>query len=173
MRKRKVRRDANGRWIKGTASPNASGRPPRPRSSRKFDPTDILDFMNQEVDLNGGAAKKTRLELLYLKMFESAMKGRVSNQRYLKAMYEDAAAALGELRITYGEMMKSWVVNNEQLENPRYNIPADILRQMNRLFGMLRNRYPEEFPKGMEPETVIASFRDFHRDRKAKREGSR
>lgn len=90
------------------------------------------------------------------------MKSRVSNQRYLKAMYEDAAVALGELRITYGEMMMSWVINNEKLKDPGYNIPADPLRQMNRLFGILRNRYPGGIPKGMEA-----------RERKAKREGSR
>lgn len=172
-RGRKVKRDKNGRWVKGTPSPNESGRPRRPRSSRKFDPTDIIDFMNQKVELNGGATKKTRLELLYLKMFEDAVKGRVSNQRYLKATYDEAATALGEARMRYSEMVMSWIVSNQNLANPAYNIPADALRHMNRLFALLRNRYPEEFPEGMTPENMTESFRDFHRERKARREGSR
>ncbi|MBI1186064.1 MAG: hypothetical protein GC206_01755 [Alphaproteobacteria bacterium] len=156
-RPRKVKRDKNGRWQKGTRSPNPKGRPRRKKSARPFDPTDIRDFMNQQVAMKDGVVK-TRNELLHLKMFEDAMKGRVSNQRYLQKRYDDATAAVAQIAMEYAELVSNWIVNNKKLADLSYRIPEDVVRRMRRYHVLLHGENPEKYPDHMTPDVFIETL---------------
>jgi len=77
-------RDANGRWLPGHC-PNRKGRPKKNKTPKVlYDQADIRIFGNTLVDIFANGQKETmdRRTALINKMFESAMKGRVSMQRF-------------------------------------------------------------------------------------------
>ncbi len=79
----KPSRDARGRWLKGHC-PNPKGRP-RKKIQADYDPGDIRHFGYTVIDVavNGQIETMDRRTALLHKMYESAMKGRVSMQRFL------------------------------------------------------------------------------------------
>ncbi len=76
-----VRRDARGRWLKGS-SPNPRGRAPK-EVFKDYSPSDVRHFANTLIELtvNGQPEKMDRRAALLNKVFESAMSGKVSQQR--------------------------------------------------------------------------------------------
>ena len=81
-------RDAKGRWVKGTTG-NRSGRPPKVPD---YDMADVYNFSQfpTEIAIGGEQQLMTRHEVVLLKFFESAMKGRISAQKYLIEKFEQA-----------------------------------------------------------------------------------
>ena len=79
----KPTRDARGRWLKGHC-PNPK-RSAAKESQTDYHPGDIRHFGNTLIDVaaNGRVETMDRRTALNHKMFESAMKGRVSMQRFL------------------------------------------------------------------------------------------
>ncbi len=80
----KPTRDARGRWLPGNC-PNPKGRPKKKKPTVLRNQSDIHFFGNTMVDVltNGQKEKMDRRTALLNKMFESAMKGKVSQQRFL------------------------------------------------------------------------------------------
>ncbi|QGZ96515.1 DUF5681 domain-containing protein [Terricaulis silvestris] len=161
MRSRKVKRDKGGRWQKGTPSPNSKGRPKRKKPARPFDLTDPRDFLNQQVVMKDGTTK-FRGELLQLKIFEDAMKGKVTNQRYLQKRFDEAMTASAWLSFEYGQLVLKWIINNENLADPNYKVPPDLVSLMSRWHVLLHRENPEQFPDHMTPEHMIDVFRERH-----------
>ncbi len=90
-KKRKNRgdgRDAKGRWTKGTTG-NPNGRPP---NVADLDMADVYNFSQvpTEITITGEKQLMTRHEVVWFTMFESAIKGRISAQKYLIEKFEQA-----------------------------------------------------------------------------------
>lgn len=160
-RGRKVKRDAAGRWLPGTPSPHPQGRPRRKEPARPFDPTDIQDFMRQQVAMKDGVLK-FRDELLLLKIFEDAMKGKVTNQRWLQNRLDTAIAAVAKLGFEYKQLLSTYVIDNEKLADLNYKVPADVLRDMKRWHVLLHQQDPHTYPAHMTPQHLIEVFREHH-----------
>ena len=81
-------RDDKGRWIKGTSG-NPNGRPPKVAD---LDFADIYNFSQYPMEIAVGGEKQlmTRHEIVLHKAFESAMRGRITAQRYLIEKFEQA-----------------------------------------------------------------------------------
>ena len=81
-------RDAKGRWIKGTSG-NPNG---RPRKVADLDFADIYNFSQHPMEIAVGGEKQlmTRHEIVLLKAFESALRGRITAQRYLIEKFLEA-----------------------------------------------------------------------------------
>ena len=81
-------RDAKGRWIKGTSG-NLNG---RPRKVADLDFADVHNFSQYPMEIVVGGEKQlmTRHEIVLLKAFESALRGRITAQRYLIEKFEEA-----------------------------------------------------------------------------------
>ncbi len=84
-------RDAKGRWTKNTSG-NPSGRPP---NVPDLDMADVYNFSQFPAEIAIGGEKKlmTRQEVVWLKLFESALKGRITAQKYLIEKFEQAQEA--------------------------------------------------------------------------------
>lgn len=67
--------------------------------------------------IGGEPVKLDRRSALLNKIFESAMKGRVTQQRYLMGMFEKKDAELAELRHQYTMLMSEWVIDNPNFKN--------------------------------------------------------
>jgi len=74
-------RDAKGRWTKDTSG-NPSGRPP---DVPDLNMADVYNFSQVPAEIVIGGEKQlmTRQEIVLLKLFESALKGRITAQKYL------------------------------------------------------------------------------------------
>lgn len=81
-------RDAKGRWTKGRSG-NPNGRPPKVAD---LDFADVHNFKQYPMEIVVGGEKQlmTRHEIVLLKAFESAMRGRITAQRYLIEKFEQA-----------------------------------------------------------------------------------
>lgn len=169
MRRRKVKRGNNGRWQKGTASPNPRGRPKRKKPARPFDPGEIRDFMNQQVVMKDGTTI-LRKQLLLLKMYEDAMKGKVTNQRFLLQRHDEATAAIAKLGFEYHQLLSIWIIDNQKLADLHYKAPEAELRQMRRIHILMHQVNPERYPQHMTPDKLIEIFRERHWAEKRRRE---
>ena len=109
-------RDARGRWLKGHC-PNPKGRP-RKSAQSDYDPGDLRDFGSTliEVNVSGQRTLMDRRAALLRKMFEDAMKGKVSVQRFLYREFERNDERLAAAQFRYEELMTEWVI-----ENPDFN----------------------------------------------------
>ena len=92
-------RDAKGRWQKGHC-PNPKGRPKK-QVMEDYNLGDLRHFRNSMIDVMSGGQKVTmdRHAALLHKMYESAMKGKVSMQRFLYKEFERNTEGLATLRI--------------------------------------------------------------------------
>ena len=81
-------RDAKGRWTKDTTG-NPNGRPP---NVADLDMADVYNFSQfpTEITIAGEKQLMTRHEVVLLKLFESAMKGRITALRILLEKFEQA-----------------------------------------------------------------------------------
>lgn len=81
-------RDAKGRWAKGTSG-NQNG---RPRNVFDYDMADVYNFSKfpMEITVAGEKQLMTRHEVVLMKLFETAMKGRITAQKFLIEKFEEA-----------------------------------------------------------------------------------
>ncbi len=101
----KLTRDARGRWLPDHC-PNPKGRPKK-KPKVVLDESDIRIFGHTLVDVVASGQKEMmdRRSALLNKMFESAMKGSVSQQRFLYREFERNAERLAALRVRYERLM--------------------------------------------------------------------
>jgi hypothetical protein len=137
-------RDANGRWLKGHC-PNPKGRPKK-KAQEDCDPSDIMHFGRAMIDVTAGGQNQTmdRRAALLHKIFESAMKGRVSSQRFLYKEFENYDKRLAALRVEYDELIMYWVIENPDFRgHDADNIPLEVQLRIKKLEMLLHQYYPE------------------------------
>ncbi len=116
-------RDAKGRWAKGTTG-NRSGRPPK---ERDYDMADVYNFSQfpTEITVAGEKQLMTRHEVVLLKLFETAMKGRITAQKYLIEKFEAA-----NLSKEYVEVwLEKWA---ERIDEDPESVPLEVVHMMRR-----------------------------------------
>ena len=124
-------RDANGRWAKNTTG-NPNGRP------RKVPDLDMADFYNfsqypTEIMIGGEKQLMTRHEIVWLKLFESAAKGRITAQKYLLEKFEEAEMSKGYVRLS----LEKWA--ERMIEDPD-SVPMEVVHTMRRAMDSLEPR---------------------------------
>ena len=142
----KPTRDARGRWLRGNC-PNPKGRPKK-KPKVLPDQSDIRIFGHTMVDVLTSGQKETmdRRTALLNKMFESAMKGKVSQQRFLYKEFERNDERLAAARVYYDQMMLYWFVDHPDRRNPDFDIPIEVVAEMEGLRNMLNYYYPFNYP---------------------------
>ena len=144
----KPTRDNRGRWLKGHC-PNPKGRP-RKRPKEYLDLADIRTFGNTliEVRTNDGVELMDRRAALLHKMFEDAMRGKVSMQRMLYAEFERNDELLAAARLRYQQLMTEWVIKNEDFDGlDGENIPFEIQLEIASLESLLSHYLPGQYPR--------------------------
>ena len=138
-------RDARGRWRKGHC-PNPKGRP-RKKRFKNYNPSDVQHFANTQIELmvNGQPETLDRRAALLNKIFESAMKGRVSQQRYLMGLFEKKDAELAELRHQYDRFLHEWVLDNPNFKNFDDSLSHEQQLILLKLGATLNHYYPGQF----------------------------
>jgi hypothetical protein len=143
-------RDAKGRWQKGHC-PNPKGRP-RKQVMEDYNPSDLRDFSNSMIEVISGGqkVKMDRRAALLHKIYESAMKGSVTSQRFLFKEFERNTERLATMRILYDELMLKWV-----FMNPNYkgfdDLPFDIQLELIGLESILNHYFPGQYPSHGKP----------------------
>jgi len=140
-------RDVRGRWIKGHC-PNPKGRPrKKPRWQTETD--DLMIFGNTliEIRTNGKPELMLRRVALLEKIFESAMKGKTSAQRFLFQKFEENDMRLAELRVQYEYLICHWILDNPNHRKPGYEIPRAVELEITKLRSLLGHYYPGSFKK--------------------------
>ncbi len=138
-------RDARGRWRKGHC-PNPKGRP-RKKKFSDYNPSDIRHFANTQVELmmNGEAVKLDRRAALLNKIFESAMKGRVSQQRYLMGLFEQNDAKLAEARQLYETLLSEWILDNPDFKGFDVSLSRGQQLELLKLASTLNQYHPGQY----------------------------
>jgi hypothetical protein len=141
-------RDANGRWLKGHC-PNPNGRPKK-KAQEDYDPSDIRHFGRAMIDVTAGGQNQTmdrRAALIY-KMFESAMKGKVSSQRFLYREFQEYDKRLAAVRVEYDQLIMDWVIENPDFKGlDADNIPREVQIRIQELEVLLNHYHPEQYPR--------------------------
>ena len=138
-------RDANGRWQKGHC-PNPKGRP-RKQVMEDYNPSDLRDFSTTMIEVISGGqkVKMDRRAALLHKIYESAMKGKVSMLRFLFKEFERNTEQLAIMRIRYDELMTEWV-----FKDPNYkgfdNLPFGLQLELISLETLLNHYHPGGYP---------------------------
>ena len=145
----KPTRDARGRWLPGYC-PNLKGRRKEKKPKVSYDQADIRIFGNTIVDImaNGQKESMDRRTALINKMVESAMKGKVSMQRFLYKEFERNAERLAAARVRYDRLVMDWIVNNPEFGKPDYDIPFEVETEIASLRLMLNFYFPDQYPLG-------------------------
>ena len=156
----KPTRDANGRWLPGHC-PNRKGRPKKKNKPKVlYDQSDIRIFGNTLVDIVANGQKETmdRRTALINKMFETAMKGRVSMQRFLYQEFEKNAKQLAAARAHYDRLMFDWVIDNPDFRKPDFEVPFEVELEMASLRALLNFYFPNDYPidgKSANDEDIV------------------
>lgn len=147
-------RDAQGRWLPGHC-PNPRGRPTKEvQKAKSMKPRaecyqgDIRIFANTEVDVISNGEKETmdRQTALLNKMYESAMKGKVSMQRYLHREFKGNDKRLAEARVRHERLLVEWFIDNPNLGKPDFEIPFEVEVEITQLESVLNHYFPENYP---------------------------
>lgn len=114
-------RDAKGRWTKNTSG-NPSG---RPRNVPDLDMADVYNFSQHptEIKIAGEKQLMTRHEIVLFKLFESAMKGRITSLRILLEKFEHAEMSNENVRWSF----ERWT---ERLAEDPDSVPKEAKRWM-------------------------------------------
>ena len=143
----KPTRDSCGRWLKGHC-PNPKGRPPKTVETTYYQ-GDIRHFGNTiiEVRTNGKTEQMDRRTALFKKVFEDAMKGKVTSQRFLYNEFKRNDERLAGLRHQYQTLMMRWVINNPNFDGlDGENIPIEVQLEILGLESLLHHYFPEQYP---------------------------
>ena len=141
-------RDAHGRWKPGYC-PNPKGRPHK-ANKIDVDRADMSRFMNTEVEIRVGGklVDMTREEALLNKMFEDAMKGKVSNQKFFYEQLQQRKRDLAELRHEYEKLITEWIIENPNWRSDGIeSLPLPVRIQLVSLEALLHNLYPDSYSK--------------------------
>ncbi len=88
-----------------------------------------------------------RRSALLNKMFESAMKGSVTQQRFLHHEFERNEERMAAARVHYDRLLFDWVINNNPVPGrPRVEIPLEVEVEMQTLRSLLNHYYPDSYP---------------------------
>ncbi len=142
----KPNRDASGRWRPGYC-PNLKGRP-RKKPKTIIHEADIQIFGNSLVDVvsNGQKVSMVRRSALLNKMFESAMKGSVTQQRFLYHEFERNDERLAAACARYDRLIFDWFLNDPEPGKPRVEVPFEVEAEMESLRVLLNHYYPWDYP---------------------------
>ena len=151
---RQPRRDARGRWVSGHSG-NRKGRPKKKRPEPVPYQGDIRWFANLmiEVASNGEMQSMDRHTALLHKMYERAMKGSVTMQRFLYKEFKRNSERLATLRVHYEKLQIEWIINNPRFGEPGYEIPFEIELEMQQLKRLLHHYFPGDYPLEGPPLT--------------------
>ena len=107
-------RDAKGRWTKGTSG-NQNG---RPRNVFDYDMADVHNFSQfpMEITVAGEKQLMTRHEVVLMKLFETAMKGRITAQKYLIEKFEEANLSIANVEV----WLEKWA---ERIDDDPASVP--------------------------------------------------
>ncbi len=146
-------RDTRGRWRKGHC-PNPKGRPKK-RPKMLPDQSNAYIFSNTMVDIVANGQKETmdRRTALLNKMFESAMKGKVSMQRFLYKEFEMKSERLTAARAYYQQLIMKWVVDNPDLCDHDYKMPTEVQLEILGLRATLNHYFGDQYPLDGIPGT--------------------
>ncbi len=124
-------RDAKGRWTKNTSG-NPSGRPP---NVPDLDMADVYNFSQfpAEIAIGGEKQLMTRQEIILLKLFESALKGRITAQKYLIDKFEEAEMSRGYVQLS----LERWL---EHMDDDPSSVSMEVWHVMRAALGSLRLR---------------------------------
>ncbi len=138
----KPARDANGRWRPGYC-PNPKGRPrKKPKGFLHESDLQMFGYTLVDVVANGQMETMVRRTALLNKMFESAMKGRVSIQRFLYQEFEKSDKLLAATRAHYEKLQIDWIINNPDFRN----IPFEVEVELQSLRAVLNHYHPGDYP---------------------------
>ena len=114
-------RDAKGRWTKNTSG-NPNGRPP---DVPDLDMADVYNFSQHttEITMAGEKQLMTRHEVVLLKLYESAMKGRITSLRILLEKFEQAELSKDYLQL----WLEKWA---ERMDDDPGSVPIEVVRLM-------------------------------------------
>ena len=114
-------RDAKGRWTKDTSG-NPAG---RPRNVPDLDMADVYNFSQfpTEITIAGEKQLMTRHEVVLLKLFESALKGRITSQKYLIEKFEQAQMSREYLQL----WLEKWA---ERIDDDPGSVPIETVHLM-------------------------------------------
>ncbi len=142
----KPTRDARGRWLPGNC-PNPKGRPKK-KPKVLPDQSDIRIFGHTMVDVLTSGQRETmdRRTALLNKMFESAMKGKVSQQRFLYKEFERNDERLAAARVHYERLMFDRIINDPVPGKPRVEVPLEVEMDIMKLSGLLNHYFPGLYP---------------------------
>ncbi len=87
-----------------------------------------------------------RRTALLNKMFESAMKGKVSQQRFLYKEFERNDERLAAARVHYERLMFDWIINDPVPGKPRVEVPLEVEMEIMKLRGLLNHYFPGLYP---------------------------
>jgi len=141
----KTSRNSGGRWLPGCRSPNPKGRPKK-KPKVVDDQSDLYVFGNTMIDVvtNGQIEMMDRREALLNKIYESAMKGKVTSQRFLYKEFGKNDERLAGTRLHYDQLMMKWYVNNTGKN--RVDVPIEIELDIMNLRRMLNYYFPGSYP---------------------------
>lgn len=86
-----------------------------------------------------------RRAALLNKMFETAMKSRVSNQRFLYKEFERNDERLAAARVRHDRLMFDWIINNPDFGEPDFDMPIEVEVEMISLKGLLNHYFPGNY----------------------------
>ncbi len=114
-------RDAKGRWTKGTSG-NLNG---APQKIPDLDMADLLNFSMKTIKIKIGGEEQlvTHHEALVHALYQTAMKGRISAQRYLLEKFEAANLSYEYIWMRYEEYAEALATDPD-------SVPKDIKRLM-------------------------------------------
>ncbi len=114
-------RDAKGRWTKDTSG-NPNGRPP---NVPDLDMADVYNFSQfpTEITIAGEKQLMTRHEVVLLKLFESAIKGRITSIKFLLEKFEQAQMSREYLQL----WLEKWA---ERMAEDPSSVPMEVVHLM-------------------------------------------
>ena len=141
----KSTRDSNGRWLAGYC-PNPKGRPKK-KPKVFLSEFDLRTFGNMQIDIvaNGQEVTMDRRTALLNKIFESAMKGKVSSQRFLHKEFEKNDERLAVVRIRYDQLIMDWMIGSAEVRKPGFDVPLEVELEIEGLRTLLNHYYPGSY----------------------------
>lgn len=143
-------RDENGRWLPGHC-PNKKGRPkklPPNAIMGSIEAADLRKFANTAMEINFAGERHivTQELALLFKMFESALKGKVSMQRFMYGLFEKSSYQLAEARARYDQLLFRWYIDPPEKNDPDFEVPAEVRSELSSLRNVLEHYFPGQYP---------------------------
>jgi hypothetical protein len=139
-------RDAKGRWLPGHC-PNPKGRPKK-KLKKFLDESDLRWFGNTLIDVvtNGQMETMDRRTALNNKIFESAMKGKVSMQRFLYREFARSDERLAAACARYEQLVTHWFARNPDSGKRDFEVPLEIELEIRGLRSVINHYFPGAYP---------------------------